>query len=169
LGGLKTGNAFVQNTQFTFNLDTGRAGLWPGGLIHFTVQSRTGSNPQDTFTAGGYVPQYTGFVHPGPLLSSDTYPTEYFLVQALSKQFSVVAGKISDVFIPDPTMFENSYKYYFANFNLNKNPMTTNFYHPTAWGLLGVCTPNDWLAVGGGGARPEHANKQLRTRGIQQS
>jgi porin len=149
-GGLKTGDAFVQNTQLSINLDTGRMGLWPGGLLHFTVQSRTGSNPQDTFTAGSYVPQYTGFVHPGPLLSSNTYPTDYYLAQAFSKNFSAVLGKISDVFIPDQTLFGDSYKYYFANFNLNKNPMTTNFYHPTAWALLGVWTPNDWLAVGGG-------------------
>jgi len=37
-GGLKTGSAFVQNTQVSINLDTGRAGLWPGGLFHFTLQ-----------------------------------------------------------------------------------------------------------------------------------
>src|SRR5258708_5320405 len=27
-GGLKTGGAFVENTQFSVNVDTGRAGLW---------------------------------------------------------------------------------------------------------------------------------------------
>src|SRR5262245_51103268 len=39
-GGLKTGSAFVQNTQLSINVDTGRADLWSGGLIHFTAQSR---------------------------------------------------------------------------------------------------------------------------------
>src|SRR5262249_17987194 len=34
-GGLKTGNSFFQNTQLSINLDTARAGLWPGGLLHF--------------------------------------------------------------------------------------------------------------------------------------
>ena len=149
-GGLKTGSAFVQNTQLSINLDTERAGFWPGGLFHFTVQSRYGSLPDKTFTVGSYVPQYTGLVEPGPLFANNTYPSEYYLAQAFSKTFSAVIGKISDVFIPDQTLFGNSYKYYFANFNLNKNPMTTNFYNPTAWAVLGVWTPSESLAIGGG-------------------
>ena len=56
-GGLKTGGSFVQNTQLSVNLDSGRAGLWPGGLFHFTVESRYGSSPQSTFTVGSTVPQ----------------------------------------------------------------------------------------------------------------
>ena len=149
-GGLKTGGSFVQNNQISINIDTGRAGWWAGGLIHFTAQARSGDSPENTFTVGSYVPQYTGLVEPGPLFANNIYPSEYFLVQALSKQFSVVLGKISDVFIPDQTLFSDSYKYYFANFNLNKNPMTTNFYNPTAWAGLGVWTPTNWLAVVGG-------------------
>ena len=149
-GGLKTGSAFFQNSQLSVNVDTGRAGLWPGGLFHFTMQSRYGSSPEDSFTTGGYVPQYTGLVEPGPLLNNSTYLSEYYLTQSLAKQFSVVVGKISDVFIPDQTLFGDSYKYYFANFNLNKNPMTTGFYQPTAWAALGAWTPTKWLAIAGG-------------------
>jgi porin len=149
-GGLKTGSAFVQNTQLSINIDTGRADLWSGGLIHFTVQSRYGSDPGQTFTVGSYVPQYTALVLPGPLQANDVLPSEYFLVQSLTKQFSVLLGKISDVFIPDQTLFGDSYKFYFANFNLNKNPITTNFYHPTAWAALGIWTPAQWLAIAGG-------------------
>lgn len=149
-GGMKTGTSFVQNAQLAVNLDTGRAGLWDGGLIHFTLQSRYGGAPANTFTAGTLAPQYTGLVEPGPAFSSTTLPSEYFLVQALSKQTALVVGKISDVFIPDQTLFADSYKYYFANFNFNKNPMTINFYHPIAWGALGVYAPTPWLAFAGG-------------------
>jgi len=153
-GGLKTGNAYAQNTQLSVNVDTARAGLWPGGLFHFTVQSRYGSAPRNTFTVGSFVPQYTGFVEPGPLLWQDTLPSEYFLTQSLSKKLSVVVGVISDVFIPDETLFGDSYKYYFANFNLNKNPMTTNFYHPTAVAALGAWTVKKWLLIAGGPTDP---------------
>ena len=153
-GGLKTGSAFAQNTQLSLNIDTARAGWWSGGLFHFTVQSRYGSSPENTFTVGSYVPQYTGFVEPGALLSQDTWPSEYFLTQAVAKKFSVVLGVISDVFIPDETLFGNSYKFYFANFNLNKNPMTTNFYQPTAIAALGVWTPTPSVIVAGGGLDP---------------
>jgi hypothetical protein len=149
-GGLKTGNAYVQNTQASINLDTGRAGLWSGGLFHFTLQSRYGSSPENTFTVGSFVPQYVGLVQPGALLSDDTLPSEYFLLQALTKKVSVIGGVISDIFIPDETLFGNSYKYYFANFNLNKNPMTTNFYQPTALAALGAWTAKPWLLIAGG-------------------
>jgi len=153
-GGLKTGNAYAQNTQLSVNVDTARAGLWPGGLFHFTVQSRYGSSPQNSFTVGSFVPQYTGFVEPGPLLWQDTLPSEYFLVQSLNKKLSILVGAISDVFIPDETLFGNSYKYYFANFNLNKNPMTTNSYHPTALAALGAWTVKKWLLIGAGPTDP---------------
>src|SRR5258705_12638136 len=49
-GGLKTGSAFMQNTQLSINVDTGRAGLWSGGLFHVTLESRIGRSPQTTFT-----------------------------------------------------------------------------------------------------------------------
>src|SRR5262249_40394914 len=137
----------VQNTQLSINLDTERASLWPGGLLHFTVQSRYGSTPENTFTVGSFLPQYTGLVLPGPLLWQNTYPSDYFLVQSFSKAFSVVAGKVSNIFMPDQTLFGDSYKYYFANFNLNKNPMNPSFYNPTSLALLGVWTPGTWLRV----------------------
>jgi porin len=96
------------------------------------------------------VPQYTGLLEPGPLFANDTFPSEYFLVQSLSKQFSVVLGKINVIYLPDHTLFGDSYKYYFANFNFNENPMATNFYNPTAWAALGVYTPTNWLTIAGG-------------------
>jgi porin len=71
-------------------------------------------------------------------------------VQSLTKETSVIAGKISDVFIPDQTLFGNSYKYYFANFNLNKNPMTTNFYGPVALAALATWSPNQAFTLGAG-------------------
>jgi porin len=154
-GGLKTGSAFVQNIQLSVNLDTGRAGLWKGGLLHLTVQSRYGSSPDNTFTAGSALPQYTGLVLPAPLLSSDTYPSEYVLVQALSEKFSIVLGKLSDIFLPDQTLFANSYKYDFANFNFLKNPMTPNFFNPTAIAALGSWSPTKSVAVRAGVLDPD--------------
>jgi porin len=77
-GGLKTGTACLQNIQLSVNLDTGRAGLWPGGLLHFTLDSRYGASPEQTFTVGSFVPQYYGAIIPGATLSHDTLPFEYF-------------------------------------------------------------------------------------------
>ena len=162
-GGLKTGSSFVQNIQTSVNIDTARAGLWPGGLIHVTAQSRYGDSPEETFTAGTVVPQYTGLVEPDPLLSHETNLSEYFLVQALSKTTSVVLGKISAVYLPDQTLFGDSYKYYFANFNFNKNPMSTNFYHSTAWAGLGVWAPMKGLVFAGGVLDPNSLSNNFAT------
>lgn len=160
-GGLDPGDWFVQNTQMAINVDTGRAGWWDGGLIHFTTQSRYGGDPAQTFNSGATVPTYVGLVEPDPLAYSTTLPSEYFLVQAFSEQTSVVVGKISDIYIPDQTLFGDSYKFYFANFAFNKNPITTNFYNPTAWAVLGVYAPSPQLAFAGGVLDPNSRSQNF--------
>jgi hypothetical protein len=149
-GGLKTGNSYFQNTQLSINLDTGRAGLWPGGLFHFTVQSRYGSSPDNSFTAGSFGPEYTGLELPGPLFWQDTLPSEYFLIQSISEKFNVIVGKINGLFIADQTLFGDRFRYYFANSNLNKNPIYSNFFNTTTLAAVGVWTTTPWLTIAGG-------------------
>jgi hypothetical protein len=149
-GGLKTGAAFVQNTQASLNIDTGRAGLWSGGLLHLTLHSRFGDTPADTFTTGAAVPQYTGLAFPDPLRANDVLPAQFFLTQSLTKEVSVLLGKIAVVYLPDQTLFGDSYKYYFANFNFNKSPVALNFYNAVSWAALGVWAPSSQLVVYGG-------------------
>ena len=150
-GGLKTGSAFIQNTQLSINVDTGRAGLWPDGLFHITLEFRNGSSsPQETFTVGSTVPQYTGLAFPGPFFVHDVLPTEYFLFQSLAPKFSLLLGKINVLTVCDQTLFGNSYKYDFANLNFNKNPMALNFYNTTSWSAVGVWTPSKKLLVAAG-------------------
>jgi hypothetical protein len=154
-GGIKTDDAIWNNTQMSFNIDTGRAGLWPGGLLHVTVQARHGNSPEDTFTVGSYVPQHYGLLLPGPHFANDIYPSDYYIAQAFSRRFSVIGGVISGLFLPDQTLFGNSYRYAFTNFNLNKNPFFANFYGPTALAALGVWAPAEWLVIEGGVLDPD--------------
>jgi porin len=150
-GGLKTGGAFIQNTQLSINVDTGRAGLWSGGIFHVTLESRYGSfSPQNTFTVGATVPQYTGLTFPGPSFVHNVLPTEYFLAQALTPKFTVILGKLNVLNLADPTFFGNSYKYYFANLNFTKNPMALNFYNSTSLAAVGVWAPSKRLTIGAG-------------------
>jgi len=163
-GGLKTGNTFIQNAQLSINVDTGRAGLWPGGLVHITLQSRYGNSPQDTFSTGSTVPQYYGLTLPGPFLTHDVLPTEYFLLQSLGRRFSVMLGKITVLTICDQTLFGDSFKYYFANFNFNKNPQALNFYNPTALTAVGVWRPVSWATLAGGVLDPNSQANNLASR-----
>jgi porin len=150
-GGLKTGNAFIQNTQLSINVDTGRAGLWSGGVFHITLESRHGSSsPQNTFTVGSAVPQYTGLAMPGPFFVHDVLPTEYFLYQSLTPTFAVLVGKANVLTHADQTFFGNSYKYYFANLNFDKIPMALNFFNTTSLAAVGFWTPSKRLTVAAG-------------------
>jgi len=164
-GGLKTGNAFVQNTQLSINVDTGRAGLWPGGVFHATLESRYGSSsPQNTFTVGSTVPQYTGLAIPGPFFVHDVLPTEYFLFQSLTPKFAVVFGKTNVLKHADQTLFGNSYKYYFANLNFNKIPMALNFYNTTSLAAIGLWMPTKRLTVAAGVFDPNSEADNLATK-----
>src|SRR5258708_11472897 len=146
-GGLKTGGSFIQNIQLSINVDTGSAELWPGGLVHVNLGSRSGSLPHNTFTVGSALTQHYGVSLPGPFLTADVLPTEYFLIQALSPKFSLVLGKINILNTFDQTLFGDSYKYYFANFNFNKTPQAPNFANPTALGAVALWTPTHWVTL----------------------
>lgn len=166
-GGLKTGNSYLQNTQLSINLDTARAGLWPGGLFHFTVQSRYGSSPDNTFTAGSFAPEYAGLELPGPLFWQDTLPSEYSLIQALSKKVNVILGKINGLFIADETLLGDRFRYYFANSNLNKNPIYGNFFNTTTLSAVGVWTTTPWLTIAAGVHDPYTEPNTLAARAFQ--
>ena len=158
-GGLKTGNTSIQNTQLSINVDTGRAGLWPGGIFHVSLESRYGSSsPQNTFTAGSSVPQYTGLAFPGPYFVHDVLPTEYFLLQSLTPKFAVILGKANVLIHADQTFFGNDYKYYFANLNFNKNPIALNFYNTSSLAAI-ACTSMTLLMYA--------ERKQWPLRGVQ--
>jgi len=164
-GGLKTGNTSIQNTQLSINVDTGRAGLWPGGIFHVSLESRYGSSsPQNTFTAGSSVPQYTGLAFPGPYFVHDVLPTEYFLLQSLTPKFAVILGKANVLIHADQTFFGNDYKYYFANLNFNKNPIALNFYNTSSLAAIGVWTPSQRITVSAGVYDPNSQANNLATK-----
>jgi porin len=164
-GGLKTGNASIQNTQLSINVDTGRAGLWSGGLLHITLESRYGSSsPQETFTVGSTVPHYTGLAFPGPFFVHNVLPTEYFLLQSLTPKFAVILGKANVLTHADQTLFGNSYKYDFANLNFNKNPMALNFYNTSSLAAIGIWTPSQRVTVSAGVYDPNSQANNLATK-----
>ena len=164
-GGLKTGNASIQNTQLSINVDTGRAGLWSGGLFHITLESRYGSSsPQETFTVGSTVPHYTGLAFPGPFFVHNVLPTEYFLLQSLTPKFAVILGKANVLTHADQTLFGNSYKDNFANLNFNKNPMALNFYNTSSLAAIGIWTPSQRVTVSAGVYDPNSQANNLATK-----
>ena len=127
------------------------------------MQSRYGSSTQRSFAAGSDAPQYYGLALPGPLFLRDVLPTEYVLVQSLVPKFSVILGKITVITIYDRTLFADSFKSYFANFNFNKNPMALNFYNTTSWTAVGVWTPTNHVLLAGGVLDPNSQANNFTT------
>lgn len=149
-GGIDEVDSFIQNTQISLNVDTGRAGLWPGGILHFTAQSRVGSSFEDQFAVGSSVPQYLDLLLPGAKLDNDIYPSDYYLLQTISPKTGLILGVINGLFLPDQTMFGDVNRYAFTNFSFNKNPLFANFFGPTALAALGAYAPTESLVFTGG-------------------
>jgi hypothetical protein len=154
-GGITESDALWNNTQISYTLDTGRAGLWPGGLVHVGIQARHGDDQDDTYTMGTSLPQHIGLLFPGPSLSHHIYPSDYYIAQAFGPHFAALGGVINGLTTPDQTLFGNSYKYAFTNFNVNKSPFFANFYQPTSAALIGAWTPVKSFVLQGGVLDPD--------------
>jgi porin len=122
-------------------LDTGKAGLWPGGLVVVRGQTRYGES--DIARTGAISPVNTSTLYPEPELDV-TALSDLYILQFLSPQFAVIAGKMSmreaNVFASDETtQFMNS------SFNFNMACGTTFpldflgagfLVHPTKWLMI---------------------------------
>jgi porin len=90
-GGKDSGSGAWGNAYATFNLDTQKAGLWPGGFLKIqTVTSFGHSIYGDT---GALVPANEAWMLPSSEL--ETGLQGFTFMQFLSHQFGLVAGKIN--------------------------------------------------------------------------
>ncbi|WP_346837404.1 carbohydrate porin [Microbulbifer sp. SAOS-129_SWC] len=149
-GGLDEVDASINNVQISINVDTGRAGLWRGGVLHFTAQGRTGSSFDDQFAVGSSIPQYLDLLLPGAKLDNDIYPSDFYLLQSITPKTGVIVGVINGLYLPDQTLFGDAHRYAFTNFSFNKNPLFANFFGPTAVAALGAYAPSESLVFTGG-------------------
>jgi porin len=90
-GGRDTDAAFWGSTEYTLNLDTGKAGLWPGGFLKVQAVSTFG----DTIfrDSGALVPLDTTTLDP-VFNEPSTGLLNLTVMQFLSPKFGLVAGKI---------------------------------------------------------------------------
>ena len=118
-GGRSIGGNLWGNVDYTLNIDTQKLGLWPGGFFKFQADTGFGSNIfQDV---GAIVPVNTAALLPG-INNRTTALTNATLMQFLSPQFGLVAGKINTVDL-GVTYFYGDYSTQFMNAAFNF-PMT---------------------------------------------
>jgi porin len=140
-GGLKEIDALAQSTDVAINLDTGRLGWWPMGIIHLGIMSRYGSDQGRTWTAGSWSPTSTASLYPTALDSRATCPTEYYLVQAVTAEHVVIVGQLNTLYVADQNTFASNYRYQFQNLALNGNPMLAGYFNQVA-----VVAADAWVA-----------------------
>jgi porin len=114
-GGRSTGGNFWGNVDYTLNIDTQKLGLWPGGF--FKLQADTGFGSNIFRDAGTVVPVNTAALLPG-INDRTTALTNATLMQFLSPQFGLVAGKINTLDL-GATEFYGDYRTQFQNAAFN--------------------------------------------------
>jgi porin len=93
-GGFDTGAAFWGNAEYTLNLDTGKAGLWPGGFLRVMAMSGFG----ETVTSDVGALSFVNTANLLPKADAQTTALENLtFVQFVSRQVGFVAGKVFTV------------------------------------------------------------------------
>jgi porin len=140
-GGKKDEFTYADRGVFGVKLDTGHAGLWPGGMLVIRGEGRYG--PDNNPNTGALMPVDMNSLFPVPKQDKATLSELYYL-QFLAPWLGVMVGKMSphdaNVFAHDETeQFLN------AAFNFHFAPATT-----IPLGFLGaglILIPTDWLTI----------------------
>jgi porin len=93
-GGRDTRAEFWGNAEYTLNVDTGKAGLWPGGFLRVIANSGFGESVLGA--SGAISPVNTAALLPKPN-EPNTGLMHATFMQFLSPQFGLVAGKFFTV------------------------------------------------------------------------
>jgi porin len=149
-GGLTTyhGLQYSGSADYYFNLDTGRAGLWPGGLVKVHGQTEFGRGVGRK--VGAILPVNYQSLLPVPGDPGETTLSEVYLMQALSKYLLVTIGKWNPQTFGDTNVFANDQQTQFMNTGLVNNPVLFPFMPYTTIGTFLAIMPlgTDDLIIG---------------------
>jgi porin len=93
-GGRDNKGAFWGNAEYTLNVDTGKAGLWPGGFLRVVGGSSFGDHV--LAASGALLPVNVSTLVPKPLHPATDLQQATFM-QFLSPKFGLIAGKFFNV------------------------------------------------------------------------
>lgn len=134
-GGKNSSGGNWGNANITLNVDTGKAGMWPGGF--FKIQTVTSFGHSIYRDTGALVPPNEAWAL--PTLQEDTGLQEFSLLQFFSPKFGLIAGKIDLSVMPGE--FHGDYRTQFANTGLNL-PLASALVPLSAFGLGAIYLPS---------------------------
>jgi porin len=141
-GGRSTDTDLWSNAEYTLNVDTQKAGLWPGGFLKLQGNTSFGFNVNHN--SGAIVPVNTAALIPesGETVSALMNAT---FMQFLSEKLGVVIGKFNTFELAE-TEFYGDYRTQFLNAGFN---FPTNVYQVpiSAWGGGVIALPSKDLVL----------------------
>jgi len=124
------------NVDYTLNIDTQKAGLWPGGFLR--VEGDTGFGNNVISNSGALVPINTAALYPG-LNERTTALTNLSVTQFLSEHLGVTLGKFN-LIDSGETEFYGNYRTQFLNAGLIF-PTVLEQVPLSAWGAGVIAIP----------------------------
>jgi porin len=146
-GGKSTSNAFRYSgaLEYKMTFDTARMKLWPGGLIVLKGETKIGDNINPK-VGSLLAPNFQGLL-PVPADPGMTTLSEFYVMQALSEQFVLLAGKIDATAVLDQNAFAANQRTQFMNTGLRINPVLFYGAPYTTMVAGAVWLPTKWLQV----------------------
>lgn len=140
-GGTDYDYPYQGNMRYGIQLDTGKAGLWPGGLFVARGETRYGNS--NNLNTGALLPVNTVSLFPVPEKDL-TALTDLYYMQFLAPWVGVMAGKMS---LREANVFASNETEQFMNtaFNFNAALATTFPIDALAAGL--ILRPVEWLTI----------------------
>ncbi len=141
-GGKSTTSAwrYSGSTEYTLKLDTGRANLWPGGLITFRGRTKYGRGISEK--VGGPVNFDALIATPEECVTTFS---EWYLTQPVSKQLVFLLGKMDGSRLADQNWFASNERSQFMHMGLRANPMVIPHAPYTALTVGVIWMPTEWL------------------------
>jgi carbohydrate-selective porin OprB len=132
--------------EYGVTLDTGKLGVWPGGLIVANAYTSVGNTLFED--AGNLSPVNFNALLPTPD-PSRTFLMEYYLTQALPTKTIVTIGRLNPSNFLDRSRFANDRRSQFLNAAMDNNVLIGSFLSFSTYAGLVVQPVNEHLSVYG--------------------
>lgn len=135
-GGKNSSGGNWGNLTTELNVDTGKAGMWPGGF--FKIKAVTGFGHYIGKDTGAFIPPNAAWSLPATG-EDGTGLVEYSFLQFLSPKLGVMVGKMD--FSVTPGLFTGDYRTQFANLGL-KVPLAAALFPISTFGASVIYLPS---------------------------
>jgi porin len=147
-GGHRTrdGIKYSGSGDLTITADTGKLGLWEGGLLLLNAEPKWGDGINEM--VGSLLPVNTDAARPGFNEGCTMTLSEWIYFQhLLENKLILIAGKLDGARAFDRNVFANDERTQFMNAALRNNMIIPAFLPYTNLGAGAVVNPTDWLSI----------------------